>query len=151
MNKPTTEKLTTAEVAREAGVNLQTVRYYERRGLLPAPPRRPSGYREYDDAYVRRIRFIKRAQDLGFTLAEVEELLSLRASPGAASLQVRRRAEEKLREVDARIRDLHQIRRTLQDLAASCDGTGTTDECPILQALDGMETHDMETHEHCVS
>ena len=131
------EALTTAEVAGQAGVNVQTVRYYERRGLLPEPPRRPSGYRQYDAAHVKRIRFIKRAQDLGFTLAEIDELLSLRAAPDASSRQVKRRTEEKIHEVDAKIRDLQQIRSTLVDLAAACDGHGTTGDCPILHALDG--------------
>lgn len=133
------EPLTTQEVARRAGVNVQTIRYYERRGLLPDPPRRPSGYRVFGEDHVARIRFIKRAQDLGFTLAEIEELLALRAAPGARSEEVRRRTEDKIAEVDRKLADLQQIRHTLVDLAAACDGHGTTDDCPILRALDGMD------------
>lgn len=132
------ETLSTAEVATRAGVNVQTVRYYERRGLVPVPPRKASGYRLFDAAYVDRIRFIKRAQDLGFTLAEVEELLSLRATPGGPSSRVRDRTLDKIREVEDKIRDLEEIRRALLDLTAACDGTRATDDCPILQALDGM-------------
>jgi Hg(II)-responsive transcriptional regulator len=134
------ETLTTAEVAEQAGVNLQTVRYYERRGLLPVPPRRASGYRQYDEAYVARIRFIKRAQELGFTLGEIQDLLSLQAEPGA-SRDVRARTQAKIEEVETKIRDLQRIKRTLEDLAKVCDGHGSTDECPIWLALEGRHAH----------
>lgn len=127
---------TTGEVAEQAGVNVQTVRYYERRGLLPEPPRLGSGYRQFRPEDVSRIRFIKRAQELGFTLREIEELLDLRAEPGATSGQVKRATEEKIVEVEAKIRDLQRIRDTLAHLAEACDGHGTTQECPILEALE---------------
>lgn len=127
--------MTIGKVAKSAGVNPATVRYYERRGLLPPPRRRPSGYRDYDAEHVRRIRFIKRAQELGFTLREIHELMALRHDPGADCGDVRRRAAGKLADLDGRLRDLEAMRRVLADLVAACAGTGTTDACPILSAL----------------
>ncbi len=131
--------LTTGQVAERAGVNIQTVRYYERRGLLPAPPRRPSGYRQYDADHVARIRFIKRAQELGFTLQEIEELLSLRTDPDADSADVRGRTFSKMLEIDRKIEDLTRMRAKLAELASSCSGHGSTSECPILEALEGQD------------
>ncbi|HEX7069969.1 MAG TPA: MerR family DNA-binding protein [Rhodothermales bacterium] len=133
--------LTTGEVAEQAGVNLQTVRYYERRGLLPAPPRASSGYRQYDSEYVRRIRFIKRAQELGFSLGEVAELLSLRADPEADRSDVRTKSVDKLAEIDRKIADLQRMKATLAHLVAACDGHGSTHDCPILNALEEVEVH----------
>ena len=129
-------ELTTGAVAERAGVNIQTVRYYERRGLLPEPPRRSSGYRLYNADHVTRIRFIKRAQELGFTLDEVEELLSLRADPDADRADVRSRTLAKMREIEAKIADLGRMRDTLAALADTCAGHGSTHDCPILEALD---------------
>lgn len=126
----------TGEVAEQAGVNIQTVRYYERRGLLPAPARKPSGYRQYENDHVVRIRFIKRAQELGFTLSEVEELLSLRADPEADRGDVRDRTLEKMREIQRKIDDLMRMKGTLAVLAEACNGHGSTHDCPILHALE---------------
>lgn len=129
------QTLTTSEVAERADVNVQTVRYYERRGLIPEPPRTSAGYRQYGPEHVARIRFIKRAQELGFTLEEAHELLALRAAPSADRRAVRQVAREKIDEVRAKIRDLVRIEATLEELVAACDGEGTTDDCPILHAL----------------
>jgi len=124
------------ELARRAGVNVQTVRYYERRGLLPAPPRRGSGYREYDEGALERLRFIRRAQELGFRLSEVEELLTLRADPRTTAAQVKARAEAKIADITARIADLEEIRHALQHLVGQCEGgRGPTGECPLLAEL----------------
>jgi Cu(I)-responsive transcriptional regulator len=131
--------MTRGEVAERAGVGSETVRFYEQRGLIPPPPRTSSGYRCYDQAYVDRLRFVKRAQDLGFTLEEIKELLALRVRPDADSGAVRRRAQEKLADVEAKIRDLERIRAVLGHLVAACSGHGPTSECPILEAL-GSET-----------
>jgi MerR family copper efflux transcriptional regulator len=127
--------LTTGQLARRAGVNGQTIRYYRRRGLLPEPPRSPSGYRYFPEDAVRRIRFIKRGQQLGFSLEEIKELLALRVQPGATCAQVRRRAEAKIQDVNQRIRALEVIRTALERLAASCAGRGPVSECPILENL----------------
>src|SRR2546425_11753674 len=91
--------LRTAELARRGGVNLETIRYYERRGLLPKPPRTPTGYRTFDAEAVRRLRFIKQAQALGFSLKEVRELLALRIKAGTSCGEVRRRAEAKIADI----------------------------------------------------
>jgi MerR family mercuric resistance operon transcriptional regulator len=125
------------DVAKEAGVNVQTVRYYERRGLIPAPPRRASGYREYNEETVRRIRFIRHAKDLGFTLDEIAELLAIRAEPGAPCAEVRDRARAKVSDIDERIESLKRMRDVLSALTEKCSGTGPVKGCPILDALDG--------------
>jgi Hg(II)-responsive transcriptional regulator len=132
-----TEPLTTGEAAEHAGVNVQTVRYYERRGLLPEPPRTSGGFRQYSSEHVDRIRFVKRAQELGFTLDEAGELLDLRATPDADRADVRAVAQEKQEEIQRKIRDLQRMQSTLGDLIAACEGHGSTDACPILNALEG--------------
>lgn len=124
------------EVARQTGVNLQTVHYYERRGLLARPPRTASNYRLYTPEAIRRIRFVKRAQELGFSLSEIQELLSLRATPRSHCGQVRVRAEAKLKNIQAKIRLLRAMRRALSRLVAQCSGKGPVSECPILESLD---------------
>lgn len=128
--------LKTGEVAARAGVNVQTLRYYERRGLLKEPERRPSGYREYPPDAVQLIRFIKRAQDLGFTLSEVEDLLRLRADHESACAEVRSTAEAKIEDIEQKIRHLRAMKRALGELVASCATEGSARHCPILEALD---------------
>lgn len=124
------------ELARDARVNVQTVRYYERRGLLVDPRGTPEGYRDYDGVTLARLLFIRRAQELGFTLAEIAELLALRLDPHTTADAVKRRASEKIEEIDARIHDLERIRGALDHLAGSCRGDhGPAGECPLLEAL----------------
>lgn len=123
------------ELAERAGVNVQTVRYYERRGLLPEPDRKPSGYRLYGEEDLLRLRFILRAKALGFTLAEIEELLDLRVDPRRTADDVRRHAEEKIADVEAKIRDLRGIRRALRQLVESCDAHGSIEECALMHAI----------------
>jgi Hg(II)-responsive transcriptional regulator len=124
-------------VAEAAEVNIQTIRYYERRGLFPTPRRTPSGYRQYAVEAVNRIRFIKHAQELGFSLQEIQELLGLRVRHGAACDAVAQRTRTKLKVVEQKIRDLQRMRRTLEQLAEACTARRPTDECPILEALAG--------------
>lgn len=124
------------QLAAAAGVNVQTIRYYERRGIVSTPRRTPSGYRQYADDAVRKLRFIKRAQELGFALAEIQELLALRVRPGDACAAVRRKTREKAELVEQKIRDLQRIERTLERLAKACAQRRPTDECPILETLD---------------
>lgn len=128
--------LSTSELARQGGVNLESIRFYERERLLPAPPRTASGYRMFTSDDVRRVRFIKRAQELGFSLREIKELLALRLEPDTSCADVRRRAEAKLSDIDQKIADLRRMRKTLAGLATACPGRGTIDECPILESLD---------------
>ena len=130
--------LTIGQVAAAAHVNIQTVRYYERRGLFPAARRTPAGYRQYAEDAVTRLRFIRHAQALGFTLQEVQELLALRIRHASACDAVQRQTRQKIELVEQRIRDLRRIRRTLERLVAACAARRPTDDCPILE---GMEDH----------
>jgi Hg(II)-responsive transcriptional regulator len=123
------------DVSAKAGVNIQTLRYYERRGLLPEPARGSSGYRLYDPETVRLVRFIKRAQELGFTLREIEELIELRQSPRRGG-EVRALAATKVEDIERRIRQLKAMRKALGGLVAACDCDGGTLACPIIEALD---------------
>ena len=127
------------EVADRGGVNLQTIRYYEREGLLPQPPRLPSGYRVYSEPTVRRVRFIKRAQELGFTLAEIRELLSLRIDHDRDRSEVRAIAEAKVADIQEKIRTLSSMKEALVRLTEHCCGHGPASECPILESLDSDE------------
>ena len=129
------DTLTTSQVAERADVNLHTVRYYEKRGLLPEPARTAAGYRQYGSEHVAHIRFIKRAQDLGFTLEEIRELLDLRVVPGAGA-EVRAKTSEKVQEIDGKIRDLERIRAKLLELAAACEHHGSPASCLVLHALE---------------
>ncbi len=128
--------LTTGQVAKQAQVNIETIRYYERRGLIPEPLRRESGYRQYSKDTIDRIRFIKRAQELGFSLKEIDELLSLRLDPKTPAIVVRRRTEAKVREIDEKIKTLQNMKHVLMKLIGQCDGHGTVNECPIIEALE---------------
>ncbi len=130
------EALKVGEVAQRAAVNLQTIHYYEREGLLPRPPRTASNYRVYTEGAVRRVRFIKRAQELGFALRDIKELLSLRAAPRSCCADVRQQAQAKLRDIDEKIGTLQGMRKALTRLIGECSGKGPITECPILEALD---------------
>src|SRR5881296_66382 len=127
------------EVADRGGVNLQTIRYYEREGLLPKPPRLPSGYLVYTEPTVRRLRFIKRAQELGFTLAEIRELLSLRMDRVRDRSDVRAIAKAKVADIEDKIRTLSAMKEALVRLTDHCRGHGPASECPILESLDSDE------------
>jgi Hg(II)-responsive transcriptional regulator len=130
-------RLRTGELARRAEVNIQTLRFYERLGLLPVPPRRASGYREYSPEVVELVRFIKRAQDLGFSLREVKELLDLREVPRATCGDVVVLAQRKVEEIDAKINDLRAMRAALTKLLKNCTGTAPIARCPIIESLEG--------------
>jgi MerR family copper efflux transcriptional regulator len=127
--------MTIGRLAKEAGVNIDTIRYYERNGLIPEPVRRPSGYREYETGDVRRLRFIGRAKQLGFTLAEIAELMSLSADRDVGG--VKRRAEQRLDQVEHKIKELQRVRRGLKTLIDACPGHGDVERCPIVAALSG--------------
>ena len=124
------------EVAQRGGVSLQTIRYYEREGLLAKPPRLASGYRLFPDTAVRRVRFIKRAQELGFSLAEIRELLSLRENAAAGAQDMRERARAKVADIEQKIRRLRAMKNALKALAERCPGCGPLSDCPILEALE---------------
>lgn len=123
------------ELARRAGLGITTIRFYERRGLLPVPERTAAGYRLYPDASVARLRFIQRAKELGFSLEEIAELLSLSQDPASDCNDIRRRAAAKLAAVETRIERLQRIHTALRQLLTQCPEDGSTAECPILIAL----------------
>lgn len=133
------QTLTISALAKKAGVGIDTVRYYERSGLLPEPSRRASGYRDYSSDAVDRLRFIRRAKELGFTLEEIGELMSLSRQCENGVKGVKASAEAKLKVVEDKLRELQRIRRGLQKLIAACPGHGRLDECPIIAALNKEE------------
>jgi MerR family mercuric resistance operon transcriptional regulator len=133
------EQLTISRLARLGGVNLETIRYYEREGLIPKPPRTRAGYRLFTKDAARRLRFIKRAQELGFSLAEIRELLSLR--PSTDRQKVRARAKTKGADIDQRIHALQSLKKVLGSLIDRCERYGPMGDCPILESLDHEETN----------
>lgn len=133
--------LTIGKVAKESGVGIETVRFYEREGLLEQPARKSSGYRQYDPEAIARLRFIKQAQRLGFTLREIKELLALKLDPDATRKQVKDRAVAKIADIDQRIADLKRMKRALAPLIEACDGKGTLEGCPILDAIENPCHH----------
>jgi MerR family transcriptional regulator, copper efflux regulator len=134
--EPSVSSLTIGKLAKSAGVGVETIRFYERQGLLPEPARRMSGYRSYGPDAVARLEFIRRAKDLGFTLNEIKSLLSLRRDPNSTAADVKREAQRKIQDVDEKIRNLQAIRRALQRLIDECHGRGPLSECPILDAME---------------
>ena len=135
-DRPQTRGLTIGKLAQLCGVHIETIRYYQRRGLLPEPQRPPGGYRQYPEALAHRLHFIRGAQDLGFTLREIEELLELGSH---ACEETRHRATRKIADIDARIAGLQTMRRTLTDLVQSCH-EGPSDVCAIHSRLADSES-----------
>lgn len=131
--------LTIGQVAKRAGIGVETVRFYEREGLLEEPERRASGYRQFDEGIVARLRFIRRAKELGFTLKEIKELLSLKLDPQTTCADVKGRAEAKITDIEGKIDSLKRMKRSLVKLTKACSGQGEMSDCPILDALDGEE------------
>jgi Hg(II)-responsive transcriptional regulator len=124
------------KAAELAGVNKETIRYYERRNLIPEPDRMESGYRLFSKRHIDRIRFIKRAQELGFTLSEIQDLLNLIMDEHTTCSEIKQEAEMKYRDVVQKIKDLQRIKQTLTELIDSCSGSGPKGDCPILDALE---------------
>ena len=129
--------LTIGKVANQAGVGVETVRFYGRQGVISQPSRRQSGYRQYPPETVAQIRFVKRAKELGFTLKEIKSLLSLRASSESSCSDVRRQAEAKIADVQQKISDLRRMENALRKLLTVCSGRGPVTACPILDAMEG--------------
>ena len=127
--------VTIGRLAEQSGVNVETIRFYERKGLIAQPPRPASGYRKYDDLTAGRIRFIQRAQELGFTLSEIKQLLSLRVDPRTSCADVRAKAEDKIADIDGKLATLRRMRRALVQITKTCSGAGPTSDCPILEYM----------------
>ena len=130
-----TDALTIGELGEKAHVNIETLRYYERRGLLPSPPRSAANYRLYPPEALKVVRFIKHAQELGFSLKEIEELLSLRSIPEAQCADVKRLAQEKIKDIDGKIATLQALRDVLATLLIACPGQAPVQQCPILETI----------------
>lgn len=127
--------LTIGKLAEQTGVGVETIRYYERAGVLPSPPRSAGGYRQYDSVYLKRLKFVKRSRELGFSLSEVRALLKL-VDGGHTCAEVRELTLSHVEDIRAKILDLQHMERTLQATADRCTG-GDAPECPIVEALSG--------------
>lgn len=131
-------QLTVGKLAKAGGIGVETVRYYEKRCLLPEPERLPSGYRVYSEETINRVRFIKRAQELGFTLEEISELLALTDNLGADCADIRDRAQDKITEIKGKMNDLKRMQDGLAELTGYCPGKGKPlSECSILKHFYG--------------
>ncbi len=128
--------LTRKQVADAAQVTIEAVRFYEKEVLIAEPPRTEAGYRQYPADTVKRLRFIKRAQSLGFSLPEIRELLALRVDPETTAADIRHRAQQKIQEIEQKIQALHSMKLALERITETCHGSGLASECPILDALD---------------
>ena len=120
------------EIAKRSGTGIETIRYYEREGLLQEPERRPSGYRQYEESTVDRLEYIRRAKELGFTLAEIRELLELSFSAHQGCDHIRQLAETKMMDIEKKIRNLHKMRRSLANMLAKCRKKKSADDCPLV-------------------
>ncbi len=120
------------EIAKRSGIGIETIRYYEREGLLLEPQRRPSGYRQYDDSTIERLEYIRRAKELGFTLAEIRELLELSFAAHAGCDRVRQRAEGKVADIEDKIRSLQKMKRSLGKIIQRCRAKNSTEDCPLV-------------------
>jgi len=136
------EEFTTGELAKKAGVNIETIRYYERRGLIPEPLRSASGYRQYPADTLKRIWFIKNAQSLGFTLKEILELLSYRADTKWQCAKVKRDVKSKINQISEKVKKLEWMREALIELDGRCDQGSANGKCPILECLSTKEEDD---------
>jgi len=128
---------TIGRLARSGGIGVETVRFYQREGLLDEPPRPVQGDRTYSGNHLERVLFIRRAREIGFSVAEVRELLSLLDTPDGPSAEVRARVLAKLEDIEARLRDLTAMKTQLQAMAVRCNGQGTRADCSILETLTG--------------
>ncbi len=130
--------MTIGVLARLAGVGVETVRFYEREGLLPQPRRPGRGYRVYPPEALERVRFIRRSKDMGFALDEIRELLALRARPGVPCGAVREQALAKVADIDRKLEELHRLREAIATLAHACSGDMPMQRCSILHLLEGQ-------------
>lgn len=138
MSESNTNALTIGQVARRSGVGIETVRFYEREGLLVQPLRSSSGYRQFNEDVIARLQFIQRAKELGFTLNEIKELLSLRVDEERTCADVLSHAEAKIADIESKIKSLQRMKKALVRMTRECSDRSSDSECPILDALDGV-------------
>ncbi|MCI0332890.1 MAG: MerR family DNA-binding protein [Planctomycetes bacterium] len=148
MSGSKTGPLTIGKVARRSGIGIETVRFYERQGLLTKPDRTASGYRQFNEDVIARLQFIQRAKELGFTLNQIKELLSLRVDPDTSCNNVKARAEAKIEDIADKIRTLQRMKKALIRLTQQCGKRGGGSECPILDALDRRRHNSRTEGEH---
>ncbi|MBN9413064.1 MAG: MerR family transcriptional regulator [Candidatus Paracaedimonas acanthamoebae] len=132
--------LTIKKIAQKAGVGIETIRFYERKSLLNKPHRTVSGYRIFSEQDIKRVRFIKKAQELGFSLAEIKELLSLKNNAFTARNDVYQKSLHKIQQIKEKIENLQKIKNSLEHLVGCCKGEGRIEECPIIEAFEGDST-----------
>jgi len=133
------KRLTIGQVAKLAEIKIETIRYYERFRLLPEPIRSQSGYRQYSDDVVKRLQFIKNAKELGFSLKEISELFALRVKSRTTCGDIKKRAENKINDIEDKIKILQKMKNALKKLSAECKGKGPVGECPILDNIDSVK------------
>jgi Cu(I)-responsive transcriptional regulator len=131
--------MTIGQIARQAGTAVATIRYYEQQGLIPPPERSPSGYRQFPPDTIKRLRFIERAKNLGFSLNDVHGLMDLEDQPAASSADVKARVINKIEEINQKLDELSRMRDSLVQLADKCDGKSDLEHCPILDCLNQDE------------
>ena len=130
------QEFTIGSLARQANVNIETIRFYERKGLMPNPQRTPAGFRVYSQKDLQRLNFILMAKKHGFTLKEIKELLDLRVNPDSTCDDVRKKAEIKIKLIEQKLQELRRMKKALKTLMASCHGSNPAGECPILEAFE---------------
>jgi Hg(II)-responsive transcriptional regulator len=135
MNPPLKESLSIGKVSQLSGVKIETIRFYETKGLLQEPLRRESGYRQYQPDVLTRLRFIKKAQNLGFSLSEIKQLLMLELNPQTTRTEIKSIALGKILHIQNKIQDLQNMKKTLMKLTEQCSGKGKIEGCPILEAF----------------
>lgn len=128
------------QVAKQSGISVETIRYYEKEGLLKEPERKESGYRQYKQEAIARLSFIQQAKELGFSLKEIGELLSIRADENNLCKEVKQLAQEKLEDIENKLKLLQRMRKSLKKLVDVCPGQVPLNECPILDALEKPRT-----------
>ena len=128
------------EVANQSEVGIETIRYYEREGLLAELRRKPSGYRQYNESVVTRLQFIRRSKELGFTLAEIKELLGLWFEADTKCEHVRQRAGQKITDIEEKIRSLQKMKRSLKKVISECESRGSIGDCPLLEGIDNSSS-----------
>ena len=130
------DTLTIGKLAKAAGVNIETIRYYERRGLIEEPERSLLGYRHYQDSVLTRMRFIGHAKEMGFTLNEIKELLDLCVDPNSPCMEVKKRAESKITEIEGKLEHLKNMKKSLEKIASQCSGGSAVSDCSIVKTLE---------------
>lgn len=135
-SKRAISSFTIGQVAKRSGVGIETIRFYEREGVIPRPPRTDAGYRLYDEETLKRLHFIGRAKELGFSLKEISQLMALRLTPRSNCTEVKKKAVSKLEEINQKIADLQRMRATLKEVTEACEESKPILTCPILTCFD---------------